>query len=430
MAARRRWVTGLAGAALAALLVTGGVVAGRQFRSPQQAAADAEPPAPSLISVAAEQRVLAEPVVLRGQVKPGPKVVLALPAAAAGADSVVTSVAVRAGDRLHEGMLVLDVSGEPMFTLDLPFPLYRDVVGGMKGPDVAEIQRALRRLGFYVPRSSTLDEPTQQALTRLYRRLGYDPIGGDRAAAKQVSSAEQALQEAQAALAAAPDAAARSAAQAAADAARRSLAGARLAAGAGVPRSRVLLLDRAGRKVTKVGVKVGTVLTDPAEPVLELDGQAGYITASATARQAKLIAPKQRVTITDEGSDTGAEGTILSVADEVAAGSAEDEDKQPGYQVRIRADGDTFDKAAGRSLRIDVAVSGSDAEVLAVPVTAIWSRPDGSTFASIARPDGTTGEVTVETGKTAGGWVEIRPDTEGELVEGTPVVVGSDGNPE
>ncbi|MFF5289153.1 peptidoglycan-binding protein [Paractinoplanes globisporus] len=410
----RRWLFVLAAVVTAVLLVGGGVVAGRQFRSPEQAAADARPPAPSLITAVAEQRVLAEPVTLRGQMKPGPKVNLPAPAAAVGPDSVVTEVAVEAGDRLAEGTRVLDVSGQPMFTLGLPFPLWRDLTGGMKGPDVGEIQQALRRLGYYVPRSDTLDEPTQRALARFYRRLGYDPVGGDPRAAEQIPAANRELAAARAAV---------PAAQARVDEAQRQLDALTLAAGAGLPRRCVLRMDKADRKVTAVRVKVGAVLTDPGKPILELDGQKPYLSAVATERQVQLIKAGQRVKVSDESSGTEADGMVASVATTAATGA----DKESGYEVRVSLAGSDLGAAAGGSLRIDIAVSTGDDEVLAVPVTAVYARADGSMFATVLAGDGSTRDVTVETGGIAGGWVEVRPGHDGDIVAGTKVVVGANG---
>ncbi|MEU4237838.1 hypothetical protein [Actinoplanes sp. NPDC026619] len=66
-------------------------------------------------------------------------------------------------------------------------------------------------------------------------------------------------------------------------------------------------------------------------------------------------------------------------------------------------------------------VAASATKVLAVPVTALYSRPDGTTFVTTVSEHDKTADVTVTTGQIAGGWVEIRDP---ELAEGVRVVVG------
>src|SRR4051794_20768119 len=83
---RRRIRLLAAAGVVAGVLALFGVslVAGPRLRSPQQAAADAAAPPASLITVAAQERVLTEPVVLRGKVVPGASVKVHPPAAALG----------------------------------------------------------------------------------------------------------------------------------------------------------------------------------------------------------------------------------------------------------------------------------------------------------------------------------------------------------
>jgi multidrug efflux pump subunit AcrA (membrane-fusion protein) len=80
-------------------------------------------------------------------------------------------------------------------------------------------------------------------------------------------------------------------------------------------------------------------------------------------------------------------------------------------------------EAAGRSVLVEVQSSTTAGPVLAVPVTAIYSRPDGSTFVTVTTNDATA-DVTVTAGRTSGGWVEVTPASSESLREGALVVVG------
>ena len=177
---RRRWlVAGVAATAAVVVVAATATIVGRQLRSPAQLAADAAAPPPSLVTAAVERRVLAEPVVLRGKVQPGDSVKLYPPGSAIGTNSVVTKVPAKVGDTVREGQVLLERSGEPIFALVLPFRLYRDITAGVKGPDVTEVQKALRRIGYRVNVSGAFDAQTQQAVRTLYANRGYTAPTGD-----------------------------------------------------------------------------------------------------------------------------------------------------------------------------------------------------------------------------------------------------------
>ncbi|SDJ02489.1 hypothetical protein SAMN04488074_101306 [Lentzea albidocapillata subsp. violacea] len=351
---RRVVVIGVAGITMASL-VGAGVLLGPRLKSPAQAAADAAPPAPSQITAQVERRVLTEPVVLRGQLTPGPSTPLLPPQAALGDSSVVTKVRVRPGDRLNEGDVVLVRADEPMFALLLPFPLYRDIAPDDRGTDVTALQDALRRMGHGAPRTGVLDTPTQQAITRWYASRGFTTPPG-------------------------------------------------------VKRSSIVAIDRPGRVISTLHVGVGSVLTDPRAPILSLDGQAPFVKATASVEQGKLLKAGQQATVSDEAAGTKAAAAVSSVGSAPVTGA----DGVTGVEVALAFTGAALEAAAGRAFRVDVAVAGSPEPTLAVPVTAVLSKADGTTFVTVDGAD-----VVVTTGRIAGGWVEVTG-----LAEGTRVVVG------
>ncbi|HEV2784581.1 MAG TPA: peptidoglycan-binding protein [Actinophytocola sp.] len=366
--ARRRpaVIVGVVGTTLVCLVVAGAVL-GPRLRSPEQAAADAAPPPASLVTVAAERRVLVEPVVLRGQVTAGPSVALLPPAAAVGEDSVVTKVSVHTGQKLAEGDVVIARADQPMFALVLPFPLYRDIGQEDRGVDVEAVQAALRRLGYPAPRTGVLDAPTQDAVNRMYAARGW-------------------------------------------------------VAPAGLKRSAVLVLDRPGRTVSAVHVAVGSVLTDQKAPIVSLDGQADFVSARASTEQARQLTVGQPATIFDDAGGQRAAATIGSVGTSVVTGA----DGSAGVEITLAFTGAALSGAGDRAVRVDIAATADTEPVLAVPLTAVLSRPDGSTFVTAVRADGTTVDRTVTTGRTAGGWVAVDPADPDGLAAGTAVVVGKD----
>ncbi|MFD7863957.1 peptidoglycan-binding protein [Streptomyces sp. NPDC059783] len=201
---RRRWVAVLAAGAVA--LAGAGVAAAAFVKSPAQAAADAEPPAPSVLTAEVEYRVLASTVITRGQVIAGQSVRIAPQTAGGeGAGSpVVTKIGVPAGGKVTAGKVLLEVSGRPVFALPGKLPVYRDLKPGATGDDVAQLQKALSGLGHSTGADArgTFGEGTKAALTAFYASIGYDPLpalddhgAGLRAARDAVTAAERAVQD-------------------------------------------------------------------------------------------------------------------------------------------------------------------------------------------------------------------------------------------
>jgi hypothetical protein len=385
---RRRLLIAAAGLVGVSAVAGAALLLGPRMRSPQQQAAEAAPPTPSLVTVQAETRVLTEPIVIRGTVVAGPSVKVLPPRSLVGPDAVVTAVKVKKGDRLREGAQVLEVAGAPVVALDLPFPLYRDLIGGGEGPDVLAVQRALRRMGYSVPTSGKLDVRTQQALAKWWHKLGYEiPRQGAAAAAPGKSAAPPAT---------APT-------------------------GPYLPRAAIVRISDKS-SVSTVRVRRGDILTDPDAPLLELNAGPPDVVATVSKDEVGLLSAGQTATALDELSGRRAKLVVTSVARTVTTDSATG---TTGFAVRFRFDG-TVLSAAGRSLRIDVASAVESRPVLAVPVTAIYSRADGTTYVTVAVDGRRSADVTVRTGRTGGGWTAVVPEQPNALTEGSFVVVGED----
>ncbi|WP_433298167.1 peptidoglycan-binding protein [Actinoplanes sp. CA-030573] len=395
---RRRFLTLIA--VLLAVVVLVGVAAvlvGSRLRSPEQVAADAAPPSASLVTAEAGLRQLSEPVVLRGQLQASQSVKVRPPSAAVGPNSVVTRVLVKKGDRLREGRVLLERMGQPMVVLDLAFPLYRDISAGMTGPDVAEIQRALRRLGYRVSVSKVFDSATQKQVTRFFHDRGYDiGVTGDDPVGESPADVDKGATD--------PGPAKGT---------------------ARIPQASVPVVAGRNQVVTKVHARVGQVLTDPGDTLLELDGKAPVIMAVADREQSSLLRAGLAATAVDDLTGDKAATTITSVGNQPVTGA----DGQNGFQVRFEFTGKAIGGGVNRSLRLDVQVASGATKVLAVPVTALYSRADGSTFVTTVSDHGDTADVTVTTGQIAGGWVEIREPYDPALADGVRVVVGEQQQP-
>ncbi|WP_055710904.1 peptidoglycan-binding protein [Streptomyces torulosus] len=383
---RHRSVLSVAAAVLAATLaLTVGILIGPAVRSPAQAVADAGPPEASLVTVAAERRVLAEPVIARGTVRPGTSVKVAAPAGLGGDTAVVTRLTAKTGTALREGDIFAEVSGAPLFGLVLPFPLYRDLSTGMQGPDVTAVQKALRRLGTSAQVTGTFDTATERALVGFYRARGYEPP-------RPQAPHDPAVAPFGKPSANAPE-----------------------AATVILRRTAVVALDRDARTISAVRVKVGSVLGDANSVLLELDTAAVTVQVKVDKKQRALVRTGGTAEIVDETQGTALKAVVRRVADRAGA---------DGYEVSLAFTGPALSPGGDHTVLVTLDPMRDTEPVLAVPVAAVYSRPDGTTFVTVEGKDHSLTDVGVDSGKVAGGWVQVTPERTG-FTAGARVVVGS-----
>jgi len=153
-------------------------MAGSRIVSPAEAAARTAPPAAAPILVPVEERVLTSDVVTRGTARYGrPQSISIVPSALKPSVGVITTLPVR-NTQLNEGDVMLTTSGRPVFVLQGDIPAYRDLVPGISGEDVRQLESALRRLGFDAgPMDGTYDEQTSAAVADWYASAGWEPFG-------------------------------------------------------------------------------------------------------------------------------------------------------------------------------------------------------------------------------------------------------------
>jgi peptidoglycan hydrolase-like protein with peptidoglycan-binding domain len=164
------WVTATA---------AGGWVAGRSIESPAEVAARTAPPQPSPILVPVEERLLSTKVVTRGTARYGASQPISVAPSGLKASNVglITTLPAR-NAQFKFGDVLLTISGRPVFVLAGKIPAYRDLVPGISGDDVRQLEEALKLLGFDPgPIDGFYDALTGSAVGQLYKSAGFEPFG-------------------------------------------------------------------------------------------------------------------------------------------------------------------------------------------------------------------------------------------------------------
>ncbi|WP_395639050.1 hypothetical protein [Pseudolysinimonas sp.] len=163
---RRPVVVVVAVLAMLALACAGGWALAEAFESPEQRAAEASAPPPTAITVQVREGQLASTVNVRTTLGLANESVLKV-------TKVVTATPLAVGADVTSGAVVLEAEGQPIFALAGSFPFYRDLTTNATGPDVEQLQSALRDSGFEVPDTGRYDWSTIVAVKGLYDRSGY-----------------------------------------------------------------------------------------------------------------------------------------------------------------------------------------------------------------------------------------------------------------
>ncbi|MFE4602551.1 peptidoglycan-binding protein [Kitasatospora indigofera] len=467
-------------AAVGAALVSVGAVAGSSFvQSPAQAAADTRPPRASVLTAVVTSQVLRSTVVLRGTFSDGKKVSVTPASVAAtadnpgGAGAVVTRLMVKQGDEVRAGVPLVEYSGRPVFALEGALPAYRDLTPGESGADVTQLQNALKALGHDVgsDRPDRFGPGTKHALQALYTAMGYPtPVTGA-ATAAAVRTAQQAVDQARAALreaqkppgggTVASSAPATSPTAGGADPSRSAAAAPGAAGGASdlaglrqqlaraedaleqaesvdgpmLPASECFYLPSFPARVAGLPLEVGDSVKGPVVSVAQGELQ---LTGSLDPAQAALVKPGMPVEILSESQGRQVAGTIASVGALVAPGDVKPskDGQQTGAPAPAANGGAAYlplavspqspwDRLwAGQDVRITITAATTPGPVLAVPTAAVFAGADTRTNVTTISPDGTRQLVNVTVGPSADGLVQVTPTGDGRLAAGDRVVIG------
>jgi peptidoglycan hydrolase-like protein with peptidoglycan-binding domain len=459
---------------LVALSAGASWIAGSNIKSPAEVAARTAPPPPSPILVPVEKRVLSSDIVTRGTARFGlPQPISIAPSALKPDAGVITALPAR-NTQLNEGDIMVTASGRPVFVLQGEVPAYRDLVPGISGDDVRQLESELERLGFDPgPLDGTYDEQTSAAVSEWYAAAGFQPFGATPEQVANIRALEQELAVAINDKLAADDAAA--AAPLAVDAARAkadydiALERANADANLAVAQAAVLSAQLAGdveiqaaldaqmaaereakrlndlavrltadleiaQRQAGVKVPVDEIVFIPALPVRIEDIQAALgdavsgpvltvtnnqvvIDSSLRLEEASLVRPGMAVAIDEPDLGIKATGVVGTVADTPGTMGVD------GFHIYLEILADEAPTSlVGVSLRLTIPTESTGGAVTAVPVSAVSLTADGTSRVQVDN-HGSLEFVVVEPGLSADGFVEVTP-VDGTLAPGQLVVVG------
>ncbi len=425
---------------LALLLgVAAGMVA-RGFISPAQVAANARAPKASLITARVRYGVLSVPVNIRANVGDGNPVQVNAPSDLNGSLAVVTSVNVRAGQRVSQGQLLLTVAERPVFLFGGGIPVFREMSPGMRGADIAELQAGLQAAGYGVgsDASGVYGPGTAAAVAAIYKANGVRPVfAGSRAGlshlSHQVNAAGRELTSAQAKLKADQDSKAAKSVLAADQAAvtqakeqltsaERALARARKTTGAQIPMGEVVFVAHLPARVlsvAKLGATVGSSSGSGSGPgirpgqgksssaAVQLGSGKVSLTGFAPITQARLLRPGMKGTAFSDVSGVRFATRISSVR---------------GSQLVLVPIGRVPGGVVGQN--VQVTITASRVRSFIVPVAAISTAGSGRTFVTLSVGGGQTRAVLVQLSVSSGGLQAVTPVRQGGLRPGDLVVLG------
>lgn len=199
------------------------------------------------------------------------------------------------------------------------------------------------------------------------------------------------------------------------------LARAREAALTVLPSSEVLYLSALPRRVDEVSAKRGTVLQGAA---MTVSGATVQLTGSVAQADAHLLTVGSAATFAlPDGTDQSA--TISAIT------PATGKDANARWSLILTPatlTPEQLQQVQGTNVRVSIPVGSTGGKVLSVPVAALTAGTGGEARVEVVEgdprnPQAQTRLVTVQTGLSAGGMVEVTP-TNGELAEGDLVVVG------
>jgi peptidoglycan hydrolase-like protein with peptidoglycan-binding domain len=445
---RKRYNILLLIAISAVTFAAGGLTAPLWVKSPQRLAAEAQPPAPTVLTAAVERRVLRDVLFVRGGIRPGQPHEVTPQGVPAG-PGIVTAIKVRRGDRIAAGTALVEISGRPLMVLPGAVPAFRDLKPGMVGKDVRQLQDALRILGHRpADPEGVFGGSTKQALSAYYRYLGYEPptVGSETDIAdmqREVTAAERQVVDARETLQAV------SGDPAAGDTDRRAAAKAltRAEEDLVVVRARFDELVRTTGAMLPLGeyafvpsfpavlVESKAVLGAPvAAPLFTLSTGSPVVTANLTEAQRALCKLGATVAITGDGG-LNLNGTVSAVgepatltdsasgrAGAAGVGGAPDATAE-GAMVTVAVTPALEPQRVGQDVLLSIEVTATGQEELVVPVSAIYAGGDGSVYVMKMSGDGGERKVRVQPGLSAQGYVVVTADP-GELAQGDLVMIG------
>ncbi|WP_390228794.1 peptidoglycan-binding protein [Gryllotalpicola reticulitermitis] len=388
--------------AVIAIVFGGGWVVATRFQSPAQRAAAAAPPAAPVLTSEVKRGDLAQTVNAQASVRPASTA--GVPLTPPDGLAVVTGTPTTTGATVTAAQVVLEINGRPVIALPGSFRFYRDLRVGDSGPDVRQLQAALRDAGFSVAIDGRFGPGTEQAVRALYQRTGYP-----------VPTAESPVVEGSA-----PDA---SSAEAAASNSAADAASA--LPGTFVPQA------SANPKTTAM-VTAAELVVAPALParlesaprvgeVIDGDANIGFAGGDLIARADVAESVIGSITTKTIASLTPPGGTPIPARVTRVTPPA-----QPGDNgsVTLAPEAGLLDESlAGKSVLTTFTVAAIASDALIVPASAVQSHGDAR-FVLKREPNGDLTEVPVTEIGSLAGRSAVHPDSRGTLSEGDAVRTG------
>ena len=296
-----------------------------------------------------EERTVSEGLAIAGTTKAGETAPIS---ARTNGEPVLVYQNQKPGNVLKAGDFIGIIGADPVFVLEGPLPLYRDLNLGDNGDDVLAFQKALNSAGYATAQSGTVTEDTLDAVTRLHRaHLTGVPSEG-------VTS---------------------------------------------IARNNYAILPGGSHTVTAVAA-VGQLIND-GNPIASVETSEPYVESSVELSVANKLKAGDRVSLrTSTGS---VEGTITSIGE-----LQNDPSKGAAKSVRLSAD-DPSKLTPGQSASITS--KGNTSTTLAVPTTAVRQDSQGTyvlvekggSSTSTSKDAPATERINVEVLRTAGGYAAI-----------------------
>ena len=375
---RRGWLVVVLGGVV---LAASALVLATRVRSSDQAIADAAAPARTVLTERVERRVLGSDVVVRGTIAAAHAVPVRA-GASPGRDPIVSATPVPAGAEVPEGGAVLEVAGRPVIVLMGAVPSYRDLRLGDAGPDVRQLEAALRRVGLQVGRDDgVFDEALARAVGSLWRNAGYEP------ALYAPDAGDGSLDPSP--------------------------------AWPMVPKHEVAFTPAAPARVGLLAATVGATVGD--EPALVLAaGPLQVVVVTDRARAAELPVGRTVEVLDLPDGRAGSTGTVVAVG----APTVDADTGRETIEVRIDPREPLPVELLGAEVRITASGPAALEPSLVVPVAALVATADGGEAVVVLDDRDEERRVPVRTREASGGFVAVVPLDPDGLEEGSRVVVG------
>ncbi len=231
-------------------------------------------------------------------------------------------------------------------------PMYRDLRPGDKGQDVAQLQSALKRLGFLAEVNGRFETATSTAVSAWYASLGLESFDATQTntgapatnAAGPTSSPEQSVLSTD------------------------RQAGSGAPSGVMVPANEVLFFGELPQRVDEVKVVVGGTVTS--QPVFTTSGTKLVVASQVPVEKLQYVRVGTKVSLVDQNAAVSA-GTVNRVATRPGGAASEGL-----YAVEIGVTGSGTPQSqgtvAGLPVTVNYPVTRSSEPLLTVPVTGLF----------------------------------------------------------